>query len=768
MPIDFSCALCGATLRVDDQLAGQRVRCSGCQQTIRVAMVSPTAISERPAMATVPAETTSWPVAEPEPPPRFVKQRPWLLITVAALLVCLMAAAAIYLLMPRRGPSLEEIARYAPARCWGVGILHGRDFFTSETWEELDRRLPGGLAKLMKRDQDPGDVLPDKQIDTSFLFAVRGMSDKMTATRTLEDVTGESALKGLKVEHWKTETIAGHTCYLYQQTRGGRPPEDEMLCILEPRFFLQGTPALVREVLERDRPGKLSAELNDALARADRTQPLLLAFDLTVFKSQLKDLPRNGIIEFVEKIHHIVLQLELDKGARLHGWARCNDDKTAAELQAMASASVTLLKVNLPADMPPVIAEILGKVKIEANGPQVIGQIQVDLEQMVAAAKTAAQNLDNEKLPLAGMEPPPVKEERPVRPERPVPVERPPRPPADRNQTPFSPPPAAAPRTIRAPDLQQNRLEVALPGKADDVCVAGGGRYLAIHFPDQAKLALFDVSTATLGAQADLPRSEPVLLAAGMNHVVVVKPKQSGIERYTIPDLKRDAQGSYVMKVPAVAAAMGCASNGPLVVTGVDWPRLGETMFFDVVAMKRHDLNLNPHDIFTTSPNMSLRAGANGRLFACKSQNGTRSALITKDSMQIFRGQARGNSVLPDAEGTTLFIPGQLLAPNFTPQGPHIGGHGKMVWYVPAVHGREYLSLNEIKTGRIQKLRLDVHTQGKPDVKELGTPEDTVGLVDWISGRTQPFENHVFLVPQAKVLVILPVARDRLVLLRTP
>jgi hypothetical protein len=40
------------------------------------------------------------------------------------------------------------------------------------------------------------------------------------------------------------------------------------------------------------------------------------------------------------------------------------------------------------------------------------------------------------------------------------------------------------------------------------------------------------------------------------------------------------------------------------------------------------------------------------------------------------------------------------------------------------------------------------------------------GLVDWLWGTTIAFDHHVFLIPDAKLLAVLPISKDRLVLYR--
>jgi hypothetical protein len=92
-----------------------------------------------------------------------------------------------------------------------------------------------------------------------------------------------------------------------------------------------------------------------------------------------------------------------------------------------------------------------------------------------------------------------------------------------------------------------------------------------------------------------------------------------------------------------------------------------------------------------------------------------------------------------------------------------------MVWYLPALHGPFYFALNQVpKEGRRGRdtLRFSVHLPGeKQPLVSLPYLYSLDTLTDWTDG-VPPFERHVFLIPDAKLLVILPGDNDRLVLHR--
>jgi WD40 repeat protein len=125
--------------------------------------------------------------------------------------------------------------------------------------------------------------------------------------------------------------------------------------------------------------------------------------------------------------------------------------------------------------------------------------------------------------------------------------------------------------------------------------------------------------------------------------------------------------------------------------------------------------------------------------------------------------------LLPGPDGRTLYSAGRLFTAEGKPLGEQAGGHGQMVWYLPAEQGPFYFSLNQVKKeGRPghDTLRLSVHLPGdRRPLASLPFLDALDTLTDWNRG-VPPFERHVFLIPDAKLLVVLPNGDDRLVLHR--
>ena len=94
------------------------------------------------------------------------------------------------------------------------------------------------------------------------------------------------------------------------------------------------------------------------------------------------------------------------------------------------------------------------------------------------------------------------------------------------------------------------------------------------------------------------------------------------------------------------------------------------------------------------------------------------------------------------------------------------------MWLVPATSGTSFLKLTEKREGIGAKAKvtqaLTVHADQDPQraVLTIGELPELEGLVDWRSGVPPPLDRHLFYVPQAKLLAVLPASRDRLVLRR--
>jgi hypothetical protein len=323
--------------------------------------------------------------------------------------------------------------------------------------------------------------------------------------------------------------------------------------------------------------------------------------------------------------------------------------------------------------------------------------------------------------------------------------------------------PAPPPADIQPPALDKDVVTLPLPGKVGDAAVGGGGRYLVLLLPEQGKLAVFDVNEAKV--VQSLPAAADVKIAAGMDKFVVVRPAndphETAVERWSFATFQKEAEGKLDLEVPLVAAAMGSASNGPLVVSGVDWPRLGETAFFDVLGMKRIQAPFHPHATFDTSPEVFLRASADGHLFTCEPQPGAgvESCVWAPAGLLRCAGGA-GDRPVPGPDGRVIYTAQGRLTPNL--DALDRGPPGRLV---PAVHGPYVLSLVAPPDGANPDVSV-YRDDGGPPVKALGGVEGAAENVQGEPPVALPLDRRLFLIPEAKLLVVIPPSLDRLIVRR--
>ncbi len=330
--------------------------------------------------------------------------------------------------------------------------------------------------------------------------------------------------------------------------------------------------------------------------------------------------------------------------------------------------------------------------------------------------------------------------------------------------TPFPvlPPPPPAALVITPATLADEQVVLKLPAMASAAVVGGGGRYLVFFHLSLHKVSVFDVSKCAFVKEAEVEPEDQVLIAAGADRLIVVYPEKSSAEIFRLPDLTRGAKVKLDMKVPPFAVAMGSASAGPLVVTGLDLSRLGETAFFDVRdGAKRIPLPLNPQGIFDITPQLFLRASSNGRLFTCQPNAGgvIQACAVARGELKRYAGN--GSYPLPSADGRRVFTNHDTLSPGLKLL---VGNSGNCV---PAAHGTMYLQFLNAGPGqpRIPPGGVPVHLPGfaKPLVKLNldGLDEPKAPL-----RASLPFDRRVHFVPDAKVIITIRGNGEEMVLHR--
>jgi WD40 repeat protein/tetratricopeptide (TPR) repeat protein/serine/threonine protein kinase len=341
---------------------------------------------------------------------------------------------------------------------------------------------------------------------------------------------------------------------------------------------------------------------------------------------------------------------------------------------------------------------------------------------------------------------------------------------AKKDYTPWSLPAVPERKPVVPPKLVG---DFPLGAKYRDVAVGGGGRYLVFCQDDAKKLAVFDVSQARTVGTIPLPDGSPgeYCLAAGMDKVVVVQRKTGMVERWSLPEGKREATARLPWtKVTAIA--LGSASRGPLF---VGWQK-DRFLFVDLDSLSplasppvrvasrfgRDEIDLG------NAPR--VRASANGRTFSfwCSDggPNGINTIIVSDHRCRAYYEHQSAWHVVPGPSGEPIYTSDGMLSKELV-RNP--AWHRIQEWVLPAVHGDYYLRV--LLTGQFQgplPVRPTVHRLGQAgawtSIPQLGTFPTRGSFVK--PGQDVALDKRFYLIPEAGVLAVLTPTNDRVVLHR--
>lgn len=309
------------------------------------------------------------------------------------------------------------------------------------------------------------------------------------------------------------------------------------------------------------------------------------------------------------------------------------------------------------------------------------------------------------------------------------------------------------------------------PGaKVGSVAVGGGGRYIVMHFPDKGRLGVFDVSTAGFATvQAD---TGDLVLTAGLSTVVTCVAHGSVFRVYDLPDLAK----RYDHSAPGGtrAMAMGSRTNGPLLTIAT----FAEVKLWDVGAAAMTEVegaSVKPRPEVHWHEKCA-RAAPDGTAFS------THDGFRPDQKTTLLVEQNRRWKTLPDVAA----VPFPGADGNFYGNGVVVDkngrdmqyggvGAGSGTWFLPSVSDKNYfLKIAPLTIGTGLKARrtltVSVHKGRNSDTPAAGTAvladePDFEGMTNRFN--TEPavvYDQHFFLIPEAKLLVTLNGKKDRLVL----
>jgi hypothetical protein len=311
-----------------------------------------------------------------------------------------------------------------------------------------------------------------------------------------------------------------------------------------------------------------------------------------------------------------------------------------------------------------------------------------------------------------------------------------------------------------------------LPGEAGPIRVAGGGRFLLIHFKKLRKVGLFDTSSAKIERYLDLSEDD-AYIAGAMRSMVVLLPGAGILQRYNLLTGEREFSSKIDLGGKRIEAfCMGHSSAGPLLIcTEGNGGKLYDLSSFQQMKLPVATTN------WGTSYEKSLSsgnywAGGTGRVFGHSGNygmpNGIKTWVYEGGDYNQYGEHSGSWYVMPGPDDQHIYVGGHGVktnkvktVANVAYSGTENSGYASH-FYLPATHGPFYLHAQTIDdsfrgnptTVPVGQIRLFMLGNSEP----LKIFKDTVVTPynDWSSIRGVGLENSIQLIPKAKLLVVVP------------
>jgi S1-C subfamily serine protease len=319
---------------------------------------------------------------------------------------------------------------------------------------------------------------------------------------------------------------------------------------------------------------------------------------------------------------------------------------------------------------------------------------------------------------------------------------------------------------IPAPTGIPDRHVVDLESNWVNMTTGGAGRYIVFHLKDARKLALFDVSSGGIIESIDAP-GDDLMLAAGIEKLIVLVPSQNILHRYHLATLKREKSFPTPADFKPNKMITGSASRGPLVCHSRGPISLLDIETFQPITIQGDVLSVSTfgdlrYEITVSGDGQTVVGwipGISGQQFFAMQWNGASGKVIgTPDGYSDA-----GRYLNPNHDGSLFFRNGgSIFGADLKPLSTeHLNGHVLLrcddLRYFLAVQpteGNKNADAWICAAGTLQKIAV---------VKNVGhVLEGSIGA-DWGHWRFAP---RVRWHPTARTLVSIPSGEKQLLLLR--
>jgi hypothetical protein len=326
---------------------------------------------------------------------------------------------------------------------------------------------------------------------------------------------------------------------------------------------------------------------------------------------------------------------------------------------------------------------------------------------------------------------------------------------------------------VRAPmpvSQVKAKTTVPLPERPSRIAVGGGGRYLWLYYPKREQLGQLDVVTGKLiGAIAAQNDAE---VAAGLTRMLTWSPRTSTLTRCDVATGAQQRQFNLKLNGKVTAFCMGSASDGPLLVATDREFKLIDIETGNDLPLP-NDQNGQP---LARLSNCSFWPDGTGRVFGRAGRlgmpNGIASLVLDNDRA-VDRYEHRGTFYnVPSPDGRYLFAGGHgvlTIDLKVVPAAAYsnLQNDNARYLYLPAHHGPYYFHLHagtDPGPGQGGERGIRIYKYGQPKPVRIVPDADTPTFAEMRGVRDLRLEDTAHLIPEAKLLVVIPKEGDRLLL----
>ncbi len=325
--------------------------------------------------------------------------------------------------------------------------------------------------------------------------------------------------------------------------------------------------------------------------------------------------------------------------------------------------------------------------------------------------------------------------------------------------------PLAAIEIPEPPGIAEQHI-VQLDSPWTNMTTGGAGRYLVFHLAEAGKLALLDVSAGEISKMIDAP-GEQLMMAAGMEALIVLVPGQNIAHRYELATLKREKSFPMPAGSPIAKMVMGSASQGPLVCHSSGPISLLDIRTFKPLTIRSDVLSSGTfgnygYDLTISADGQTIVGwipGISGQHFHVMRLRGN-AATIAR-SPEVYSDA--GRYLLPNADSSQFFRNGvAMFDGNLKPLATdHFDGHALL----PCDDPNFFLAVQPTH----RDTNADVWICASGTLQRIAVVRDVGHVLEgmlWAHRGHWNFEPRVRWLPTASTLVTLPAGQEEVRLIR--